>query len=115
MLNQLFKSLDVLLRQKHSLTAKAHQLERTERRLIDKLSGTLAGVGYRVVPLAAGAPAASRSGARPVARSIKRLRCPECDRTFAHPLPMARHLKATHHSRKSAKKAGAKRRREASA
>jgi uncharacterized C2H2 Zn-finger protein len=108
MLNRLFKSLDVLLREKHSLTAKAHQLEQTERRLIGNLSRTLAGVGYRVVPLSGQAPAAQHPGAKAVGRPVKRLRCPECDRTFAHPLPMARHLKATHHSKNTTKKAARK-------
>jgi ribosomal protein L44E len=106
MLSRLFRSLDVLLRQKQSLTAKTHQLAQAERRLIDKLSGALAGAGYRVVP---------RAGGKTVARSVKRLRCPECARTFAHPLPMARHLKATHHSKKTPKKPTARRRRKTSA
>jgi len=117
MLNRLFKSLDVLLRRRNSLNAKASQLAQTERRLMDKLSGTLARAGYRVVPLTDESPAGQRSGAKPVVR--KRLRCPECDRTFAHPLPMARHVKATHHpnkaARKTAKPAGKKRARKKAA
>lgn len=93
MLDSLFKSFDGLLREKHSLTAKAQQLARTERQLVEKLSRALSGSGYRVVPVA-GATASGRIvGKR---GRIKRLQCPKCERTFAHPLPMARHLKATH-------------------
>src|SRR5262245_16966265 len=93
MLDSLFKTFDGLLREKHSLTAKARQLAQTERRLVEKLSRALSGSGYRVVSVA-GAPG---SGATVTRRGrVKRLQCPKCDRTFAHPLPMARHLKATH-------------------
>jgi len=106
MLNRVFKSLDGLLRKKNSLTAKAHQLAQTERRLIENLSRTLGGVGYRVVPLSDQTPAAPRAAGR----RVKRLRCPECDRTFAHRLPMARHVKATHHPDRTARKATKKRR-----
>lgn len=108
MVSRLFKSLDVLLRRKHNLSTKASQLAQEERRLIQNLSRALAGSGYRVVPVAG--QARESSDGRPVRRSVKRLRCPECQRTFAHPLPMARHVKATHHPDKAKKAAKTTRR-----
>ena len=91
MLDTLFKSFDGLLREKHSLTAKANQLAKSERKLVEKLSRALMGSGYRVVPVAGQERAVGKGRGR-----IKRLKCPKCERMFAHPLPMARHLKATH-------------------
>ena len=102
MLDTLFKSFDGLLREKHSLSTKANQLARTERRLVEKLSRALSQSGYRVVPLGAGV--ASRGAVKP--GRPKRLRCPKCERMFAHPLPMARHLKATHNVTVGSKKKG---------
>jgi hypothetical protein len=94
MLNKLSRSLDVLLRQKQSLDAKVERLAQTERRLIETLSRALSGVGYQIVPVNGSTAAPDGAGRRP---APKRLRCPECDRRFSHPLPMARHMKATHH------------------
>ena len=91
MLDNLFKSFDGLLREKHSLTTKANQLAKSERKLVEKLSRALMGSGYRVVPMAGQGRAGGKGRGR-----IKRLQCPKCERMFAHPLPMARHLKATH-------------------
>jgi uncharacterized C2H2 Zn-finger protein len=102
MLDNLFKSFDGLLKEKHSLTAKAHQLARSERKLVDKLSRALSGSGYRVVPISG---AAGRAVGKMRGR-IKRLQCPKCERTFAHPLPMSRHLKATHNITTGSKKKG---------
>lgn len=102
MLNKISKSLEVLLREKHSLSTRARKVAQTERRLIDNLSRALSGVGYRLVPVPG-----SRSGsvgAQNGTASIKRLRCPKCERRFAHPLPMARHLSATHGIKKGAAK-----------
>ena len=105
MVDNLFKSFDGLLKEKHSLSAKATQLARSERQLVEKLSRALAGSGYRVVPVsdagsAPGGPAPKTRG------RIKRLQCPKCERTFAHPLPMSRHLKATHNITVGGKKKG---------
>ena len=88
MLDNLFKSFDGLLKEKHSLSAKADQLARNERQLVEKLSRALAGSGYRVVPVsdagsgpgraaARRAGASSGSSARNVSgRSLTRCRCP---------------------------------------
>jgi len=108
MLDTLFKSFDGLLKEKHSLSAKADQLARNERQLVEKLSRALAGSGYRVVPVSDAGSASGRArGARGKMRGrIKRLQCPKCERTFAHPLPMSRHLKATHGVTVGGKKKG---------
>jgi hypothetical protein len=89
-MNSLFTSLDSLLQAKSSLAAKTQRLAGTERALIANLNRGLSGFGYRLVPLDGGAPRPSRRMAP------KRLHCPECDRRFSHPLPMARHRSATH-------------------
>ena len=61
MLDNLFKSFDGLLKEKHSLSAKAHQLARNERQLVEKLSRALAGSGYRVVPVSDAGSAPGRA------------------------------------------------------
>ena len=100
---KLLKSLDGLLREKQMLRQKTDKLAQAERRLIGDLSRALSGTGYRVVrvgdsPTRAG-HAVSTDGARPA----KALRCPKCTRSFSHPLPMARHLAATHHAKTATK------------
>jgi uncharacterized C2H2 Zn-finger protein len=105
MLDNLFKSFDGLLKEKHSLSAKAHQLAQSERQLVEKLSRALAGSGYRVVPISAAGSSPRRADGKARAR-VKPLKCPKCDRTFAHPLPMSRHLKATHNVTVGGKKKG---------
>ena len=75
---------------------------RTERRLIDDLGRLLPTIGYRLVPSTA---ARFRGVVLNGPRRIKRLQCPKCDRRFAHSLPLARHLSATHGIKKGAAKA----------
>ncbi len=104
MLDRLFRSFDVMLRQKHSLSTKANELAQTERQLVDKLSRALSSAGYQVVPLSAPASSSGRGASRKVGGKPKTLRCPHCERMFAHPLPMARHIKATHHAKRAARK-----------
>src|SRR5215470_16651269 len=103
-LDKLFRSFDVVLRQKHSLTTKATQLAQTERDLVDKLSRALSSVGYRVVPLSEAGTTSRRGAGRKMGGKPKILRCPHCERMFAHPLPMARHIKATHIAKKAVAK-----------
>jgi uncharacterized C2H2 Zn-finger protein len=42
------------------------------------------------------------------AKGRKRLKCPKCDRRFAHPLPLARHVSASHGVSKRKKGAAAR-------
>ena len=99
--SKLLKSLGDLTREKHVLGQKVERLAQVERRLIGDIGRALSTVGYRVVALDA-----RRNGKKPAA--FKRLKCPKCDRRFAHPLPMARHLAATHHVKAAARKAPVK-------
>lgn len=104
--SKLLKSLGDLTREKHVLGQKVERLAQVERRLIGDIGRALSTVGYRVVALDARRHAGAL-GAKKAPAAFKRLKCPRCDRRFAHPLPMARHLAATHHVR-SGKKAPAK-------
>ena len=105
------KLLEQLVRDRKALQAKEQQHARLERQMIESLRQLLPRMGYRVVP-AAGAHGRFAATVSSMHKP-KRLRCPKCDRRFAHPLPMARHLKATHGTngasvRKSAGKGKAK-------
>jgi uncharacterized C2H2 Zn-finger protein len=97
----LLATLKKLARQKHGLKDRERLVATEERRLVKNLSRVLPSIGYRLVPVSGAAP---KVGAMTGARRIKRLRCPKCDRRFAHPLPLARHLSATHGAKKNIKK-----------
>lgn len=81
-----------------SVLAEKTALANKERELITNLNRVLPGIGYRVVPIALRGPKL-RSGTRQarLARpDAKPLSCPQCARTFAHPLHLGRHMSATH-------------------
>ena len=112
MADRLLTALRKFAEDKNGLREEEQRLAGTERRLMQTVSRLLTRVGYRVLPLTghdtrAGAPAVPRRAAP------KRLACPKCDRRFSHPLPMARHMSATHGVKKTAKKAKAKRQKKA--
>ena len=67
------------------------RLARDQQRVIAQLQ--------RLLPILNGTPKAAIA-----AKAPKRLRCPRCDRRFAHPMNLGRHLQATH-GRKMARKA----------
>ena len=95
MLGQLLsKSLADLQRAKLDLAKRARRQATTERRIVERLGRALAGVGYRLEPLTVAAAGRPRDGAGRRRRRV--LRCPHCDRRFSHPLPMARHIAASH-------------------
>jgi uncharacterized C2H2 Zn-finger protein len=102
MADTLVTSLKRLAREKEGLRHKGQLVAKTERRLIEDLGRLLPTVGYRLVPVAAGKLRGMSSDGT---RRVKRLQCPKCDRRFAHPLPLARHLSATHGIKKGAAKA----------
>src|SRR5262245_55859205 len=102
MADSLVLSLRKLAREKQGLRHRGQLVAKTERRLVEDLGHLLPTVGYRLVPLSA---AKLKGVAGDGIRRVKRLRCPKCDRRFAHPLPMARHLAATHGAKKPARKA----------
>jgi uncharacterized C2H2 Zn-finger protein len=98
----LVTSLKKLAREKEGLRHKGQLVAKTERRLVEDLGRLLPTIGYRLVPLAA---ARLKGVTSDGTRRVKRLRCPKCDRRFAHPLPLARHMSATHGIKKGAPKA----------
>ncbi len=105
MADTLLMSLKRLAREKRGLKQRGQLVAQTERRLLANLTRLLPTIGYRLVPLPGqGLKAASTNGTR----RAKRLPCPKCDRRFAHPLPLARHLSATHGIKKTVHKAGRK-------
>jgi uncharacterized C2H2 Zn-finger protein len=100
MADTLVTSLRRLAREKEGLRYKGQAVAKTERRLVQDLGRLLPTIGYRLVPLGTTKlKAMSPNGMR-----RKRLQCPKCDRRFAHPLPLARHLSATHGIKKGAAK-----------
>ena len=105
MADTLVTSLKRLAREKQGLRHRGQAVAKTERRLVEDLGHLLPTIGYRLVPLS-GVKLAGTMGDG--SRRVKRLRCPKCDRRFAHPLPMARHLSATHGAKKAARKASKK-------
>ena len=102
MADTLVTSLKKLAREKQGLRHKGQLVAKTERRLVEDLGHLLPTIGYRLLPL----PAAKLKGMMGDGpRRVKRLRCPKCPRRFAHPLPLARHLSATHGVKKAKRKA----------
>jgi uncharacterized C2H2 Zn-finger protein len=101
MADTLVTSLKRLAREKEGLRHKGQLVAKTERRLVEDLGRLLPTIGYRLVPSAA---TRLRGMLLNGPRRIKRFSCPKCDRRFAHPLPLARHLSATHGIRKGAAK-----------
>ena len=102
MADTLVISLKRLAREKQGLRHKGRLVAKTERRLVEDLGRLLPTIGYRLVPLTA---ARLKGMAADGVRRPKRLLCPKCDRRFAHPLPLARHLSATHGAKKADRKA----------
>lgn len=92
--NNVLKLLTRLVRERKALDARERRHAQRERQVIQSLQQLLPGMGYRVVT--AGSSQGRPTSASPRLLKPKRLQCPKCERRFAHPLPMARHLKATH-------------------
>jgi uncharacterized C2H2 Zn-finger protein len=103
MADTLVTALKRLAREKEGLRHRGQLVAKSERRLVEDLGRLLPTIGYRLVPVAKLKGMTSDG-----TRRVKRLQCPKCDRRFAHPLPLARHLSATHGIKKGASKAGKK-------
>jgi len=87
-------------------------LEQRERELVAQLDGALRALGYRVVPRSPAAGSPAPASPRPASRRTRRsrpgpargpkgegskpLECPHCDRRFAQPVNLGRHVSATH-------------------
>jgi hypothetical protein len=81
-----------------SVLAEKTAVATKERELISNLNRVLPDMGYRVVPIDAQASKSEsrvRRG-RLIRPRGKPLVCPQCPRTFAHPLHLGRHMSATH-------------------
>jgi uncharacterized C2H2 Zn-finger protein len=105
MAQTLVSSLKKLAREKRGIGEKEREVAHAERWIIEHVGRLLKGTGYRLVPVGGGRLKAARPVTITHRARVKRLRCPKCDRRFAHPLPMARHMSATHGMKKTAKKA----------
>jgi hypothetical protein len=96
-----------LVQRKVALQEKERQLGRKEQQILETLGKLLPRIGYRIVAAGSDGGALTQSnGGRKALKPLKpkRITCPKCDRRFAHPLPLARHLSATHGIRKARKK-----------
>jgi hypothetical protein len=76
-----------------SLVKEKVSVRRREQELLSTLNRVLPSFGYKIVP-------AERNGAErsmtPRPAAARSLQCPHCDRRFAQPLHLGRHVAATH-------------------
>ena len=79
-------SLDRHFAEKQRIAMSRQKVVKDEARLIAALNQRFEPHGWRLEPL----------GVNDTVWHAGRLQCPKCERTFAHPLPMRRHVKATH-------------------
>jgi hypothetical protein len=73
------------------------RITQRERQLVAMLNRLLPSLGYRVVPNGGSRDTGARLSARSSAQ--KSLVCEVCDRRFAHPLHLGRHMAATHRAK----------------
>ena len=100
MADTLVQSFGSLVQERKALQRKEQQLAQRQRQLIKQVGQLLRGVGYQLRPLGnVKGPTTSASGVIKTPRR-KHLKCPQCDRRFAHRLPLARHVSASHRSTK---------------
>src|SRR5262245_55648828 len=100
MAETLVQSLGSLVQERKALQLREQQLAQRQLQLIKGLDQLLRGVGYQLKPLGnVKGPATSASGVIKT-QGRKHLKCPKCDRRFAHRLPLARHVSASHRRQK---------------
>jgi hypothetical protein len=102
MADRLLSSLKTLARQRQVIKEKERQVEQVERRFLENLGRLLTPLGYRLLPVDGRATKSGRPLGANSTPLIKRLRCPHCDRRFARPLHLGRHLSAAHSKKTSA-------------
>ena len=96
MADTLVQSLGSLVQERKALQRKEQQLAQRQLQLIKGLDQLLHSIGYQLTPVGnARGPAPSRGGVIKT-KVRKHLKCPQCDRRFAHRLPLARHVSASH-------------------
>jgi hypothetical protein len=101
-------SLRKLDRDRRVLQQKEQKVAETQQRILNEVGKLLSGFGYRVVAMNGGGT--RRNALRPRRRAVakQRLKCAQCDRPFAYPMHLARHMRAMHQSPKSARGKAAK-------
>ena len=100
MVDSLVKSLGSLARERQALQRKEQQLAQRQQQLIKDLDQLLHGIGYQLTPLGNGKGLATSPNGLVKKQARKHLKCPKCDRRFAHRLPLARHVSASHRPKK---------------
>lgn len=108
MVDTLVKSLGTLVRERRTLQRKQEQLAQRQHQLVKGLGRLLQGIGYQLTPMGSGKTGSAQVDGAVKAKGRKRLKCPKYDRHFAHPLPLARHVSASHRLRKRKKGAAAR-------
>ena len=100
MADTLVKSLGSLVQERKALQWREQQLAQRQQQLIKDLDQLLRGIGYQLKPLANGKGLVPSSHGAIKTQARKHLKCPKCDRRFAHRLPLARHFSASHNPKK---------------
>jgi uncharacterized C2H2 Zn-finger protein len=100
MVDTLVKSLGVLVRERKALQRKGEQLAQRQHQLVKGLGRLLEGIGFQLTPIGSGKVGSAQSNGGAKVGGRKHLKCPKCDRRFAHALPLARHVSATHGMKK---------------
>jgi uncharacterized C2H2 Zn-finger protein len=100
MADTLVKSLGSLVQERKALQRKEQQLAQRQLHLIKDLDQLLRSIGYRLTPVGNGRGPAPSLGGVIKTQARKHLKCPQCDRRFAHRLPLARHVSASHRPKK---------------
>jgi len=101
----LVQSLGSLVQERKALQRKERQLAERQLQLIKEVGKLLRGVGYQLKPLGNVKGLTTSASGVIKTQARKHLKCPQCDRRFAHRLPLARHVSASHRPKKQ-KRAG---------
>jgi uncharacterized C2H2 Zn-finger protein len=96
MADTLVKSLGSLVQERKALQRKEQQLAQRQRQLIKEVGQLLHSIGYQLTPVGDGRGPSPSLGGVIKTQGRKHLKCPQCDRRFAHRLPLARHVSASH-------------------
>lgn len=97
-----FASIQQLIKQRLTLTAREQKLAKQERRIIREMGRVLPRIGYRLESVN-GQPN-KREGVRRKRALPKNLKCPRCDRRFSLRAHVARHLSAMHGAKGTARR-----------
>jgi len=100
MADRLVQSLGSLVQERKALHRREQQLAQRQVQLIKGLDQVLHRIGYQLTPVGNGRGPAPSLGGVITTQARKHLKCPQCDRRFAHRLPLARHVSASHLAKK---------------